>query len=345
MTVPAAQNSALVPAAPLVDSFGRTVTYLRLSVTDRCDLRCTYCMSEKMTFLPKSDLLDAAELEEVARTFISRGVTKIRVTGGEPLVRRNIMDIMTRLSSYLGNGQGKGLQELTLTTNGTQLAKHAADLARLGVKRINVSLDSADPDTFSRITRGGKLAQILDGIATAQSHGLKLKLNVVVLKHDNAVEIPSLIKWAHRRDMDVTLIEAMPLGEIEEDRFNQYIPLSDVRAKLESQFTLTADNYRTGGPSQYWRVAETGGRFGLITPLSNNFCAGCNRVRLTCTGKLFLCLGQNDDADLRAVLRSGGDLDAALTEAMTRKPKSHDFLIDAPGKAPAVARHMSMTGG
>jgi len=343
MTASVLDNPKAKAAAPLIDSFGRIVTYLRLSVTDRCDLRCTYCMSENMTFLPKSDLLDAAELEEVARRFIARGVTKIRVTGGEPLVRRNILDIMTRLSKYLGKGQG--LEDLTLTTNGTQLAKHAEDLARLGVKRINVSLDSVNPETFARITRGGKLEQVLDGIAAAQSHGLKIKLNVVVLKNDNAAEIPSLIGWAHRRDVDVTLIEAMPLGEVEADRFDQYIPLSEIRADLEKRFTLTPDTYRTGGPSQYWKVTETGGRIGFITPLSNNFCAGCNRVRLTCTGKLFLCLGQNDDADLRAVLRSGGDLDAALTEAMTRKPKAHDFLIDAPGKAPAIARHMSMTGG
>jgi len=256
-------------------------------------------------------------------------------------VSRNFRDIMSPLSKHLG----KGLQELTLTTNGTQLAKHAEDLARLGVRRINVSLDSVNPETFARITRGGELEQVLDGIAAAQSHGLKIKLNVVVLKNDNAAEIPSLIDWAHRRDVDVTLIEAMPLGEIEADRFDQYIPLSEIRADLERRFTLTPDSYSTGGPSQYRKVTETGGRIGFITPLSNNFCAGCNRVRLTCTGKLYLCLGQNDDADLRAVLRSGGDLDAALTEAMTRKPKAHDFLIDAPGKAPAVARHMSMTGG
>ena len=341
MTAAATKNLNQMSGQELVDSFGRKVTYLRLSVTDRCDLRCTYCMSEKMTFLPKSDLLDAAELEEVARSFIARGVTKIRVTGGEPLVRRNILDILTRLSKYLGHG----LDELTLTTNGTQLVKYAEDLARLGVKRINVSIDSLNPETFAKITRGGKLEQVLDGIAAAQSHGLKIKLNVVALKNDNAAEIPSLIEWAHRRDIDVTLIEAMPLGEIEADRFDQYIPLSVIRADLEKQFTLTADSYRTGGPSQYWRIAETGGRIGFITPLSNNFCEGCNRVRLTCTGKLFLCLGQDDDADLREVLRTGGDLDAALTEAMTRKPKAHDFLIDAPGKAPAVSRHMSMTGG
>ena len=332
MTASTANDLTAKAATPLVDSFGRTVTYLRLSVTDRCDLRCTYCMSEKMTFLPKSDLLNAEELEQVARSFIARGVTKIRVTGGEPLVRRNILDIMTRLSKYLG--QGRGLNELTLTSNGTQLAKHAADLARLGVKRINVSLDSVNPETFGRITRGGKLTHVLGGIAVAQSHGLKIKLNVVVLKNDNAAEIPSIIDWAHRRDIDVTLIEAMPLGKIEADRFDQYIPLSDIRAELEKKFTLTEDSYRTGGPSQYWQVAETGGRLGFITPLSNNFCAGCNRVRLTCTGKLFLCLGQNDDADLREVLRTGGDLDAALDEAMTRKPKAHDFLIDAPGKRP-----------
>ena len=341
MTASSAQNIDRNIAAPLVDSFGRTVTYLRLSVTDRCDLRCTYCMAEKMTFLPKSDLLDADELEEVARAFIARGVTKIRVTGGEPLVRRNIMDIMSRLSGFLGHG----LEELTLTTNGTQLAKHADQLAKFGVKRINLSLDSLNPETFSRITRGGKLAQVLDGIAAAQSHGLKIKLNVVVLKNDNASEIPDIIKWAHRRDIDVTLIEAMPLGEIEADRFDQYIPLSVVRSDLDKQFTLTADTYRTGGPSQYWQVAQTGGRLGFITPLSNNFCGGCNRVRLTCTGKLFMCLGQDDDADLRHVLRTGGDLDAALTEAMTRKPKAHDFRIETPGAAPAVSRHMSMTGG
>ena len=341
MTAVTAKTLEAMPLNPLVDSFGRTVTYLRMSVTDRCDLRCAYCMSEKMTFLPKSDLLDAAELEEIAKQFIARGVTKIRVTGGEPLVRRNITEIMSRLSKYLT----KGLDELTLTTNGTQLAKHASDLAKFGVKRINISLDSLSPETFSRITRGGKLEQVLDGIAAAQSHGLKIKLNVVVLKNDNADEIPSIIQWAHRRDIDVTLIEAMPLGEIEADRFDQYIPLSVIRANLEEQFTLISDSYRTGGPSQYWHVKETGGRLGFITPLSNNFCGGCNRVRLTCTGKLYMCLGQDDDADLREVLRSGGDLNSALSEAMTRKPKAHDFLIDTPGKAPAVSRHMSMTGG
>lgn len=341
MTLPAAKNLNPNKGQNLIDSFGRRVTYLRLSVTDRCDLRCTYCMAEKMTFLPKSDLLDAVELEEVARSFIARGVTKIRVTGGEPLVRRNILDIMTRFSKFLG----QGLEELTLTTNGTQLAKHAGDLAALGVKRINVSLDSLVPKTYQQITRGGKLSQVLDGIVAAQSHGLKIKLNVVALKQDNAAEIPSIIDWSHRRDIDVSLIEAMPLGDIEADRFDQYIPLSIIREALEERFTLTPDTYRTGGPSQYWRVAETGGRLGFITPLSNNFCGGCNRVRLTCTGKLFLCLGQDDDADLRTVLRSGGDLDAALTEAMTRKPKAHDFRIDAPDSAPAVARHMSMTGG
>lgn len=341
MTLPAAKNLNPNKGQNLIDSFGRRVTYLRLSVTDRCDLRCTYCMAEKMTFLPKSDLLDAVELEEVARSFIARGVTKIRVTGGEPLVRRNILDIMTRFSKFLG----QGLEELTLTTNGTQLAKYAGDLAALGVKRINVSLDSLVPKTYQQITRGGKLSQVLDGIVAAQSHGLKIKLNVVALKQDNAAEIPSIIDWSHRRDIDVSLIEAMPLGDIEADRFDQYIPLSIIRGALEERFTLTPDTYRTGGPSQYWRVAETGGRLGFITPLSNNFCGGCNRVRLTCTGKLFLCLGQDDDADLRTVLRSGGDLDAALTEAMTRKPKAHDFRIDAPDSAPAVARHMSMTGG
>jgi len=341
MILPETKISEINAGQPLVDSYGRQVNYLRLSVTDRCDLRCTYCMAEKMTFLPRSDLLNAEELELVAQSFIARGVKKIRVTGGEPLVRRNILDIMSRLSKYLG----QGLEEITLTTNGTQLAKYAEDLAGLGVRRINVSLDSLNPETFARITRGGKLSQVLDGIAAAQSHGLKIKLNVVALKMENAAEIPSIIEWSHRRDIDVTLIEAMPMGEVEADRFDQYIPLSFIRENLEKQYTLTEDVYRTAGPSQYWRVAETGGRLGFITPLSNNFCGGCNRVRLTCTGKLFLCLGQDDDADLRAVLRSGGDLDAALTEAMTRKPKAHDFRIDKPRSEPAVARHMSMTGG
>lgn len=336
---PQAANLA-VPSG-LVDSFGRRVTYLRLSVTDRCDLRCTYCMAENMTFLPKADLLTEEELEIVAKAFITRGVTKIRVTGGEPLVRRNIIGIMTRLSNFLG----QGLEELTLTTNGTQLSKHAEVLSKIGVRRINVSIDSLDPATYARVTRGGRLDQVLDGIAAAQSHGLKIKLNVVALKRDNAAEIPSIIHWAHRRAIDVTLIETMPLGEISQDRFDQYIPMSAVKSDLEAEFSMVRDDHRTGGPSQYWKVQETGGRIGFITPLSNNFCSGCNRVRLTCTGKLFLCLGQNDDADLRQVLRSGGDLDAALTEAMTRKPKAHDFNITRPGETPALSRHMSMTGG
>jgi cyclic pyranopterin phosphate synthase len=334
-------TETLNSSAPLIDPFGRAVTYLRLSVTDRCDLRCTYCMAENMTFLPKSDLLDAVELDTVASAFIARGVRKIRITGGEPLVRRNIIDIMQRISRHLGNG----LDELTLTTNGTQLEKHAEALVKVGVRRINISLDTLDPISFSRITRGGRLQQVLDGIAAAQSHGLKIKLNVVVLKHENVEQLPSIIEWAHRRDIDVTLIEAMPMGEIEEDRFDQYTPLSDVQKNLEKIWSLSRDSYRTGGPSDYWRVEETGGRLGFITPMSNNFCGGCNRVRLTCTGRLFLCLGQSDDADLRAVLRGGGDIHAALDEAIARKPKSHDFLIDAPGQGPAVPRHMSMTGG
>lgn len=331
----------LISRAPLVDPFGRKITYLRLSVTDRCDLRCNYCMSENMTFLPKSDLLDASELEAVAEAFIARGVRKIRVTGGEPLVRKNIIDILHRISRHLG----EGLDELTLTTNGTQLEKHAKSLVEVGVRRINVSLDTLDPDAFFRITRGGRLEKVLSGIAAAQSHGLKVKLNVVVLKHENLEELPSIIEWAHKRDIDVTLIEAMPMGEIEADRFDQYTPLSDVQDNLMTLWTMSRDSYRTGGPSDYWRVKETGGRLGFITPLSNNFCGGCNRVRLTCTGQLFLCLGQSEDADLRAVLRGGGDIHAALEEAIARKPKSHDFLIDAPGQKPAVARHMSMTGG
>lgn len=325
----------------LIDPFGRTITYLRMSVTDRCDLRCTYCMAEKMTFLPKSDLLDATELDAVASAFIARGVRKIRITGGEPLVRRNIIEIMERISRHLGHG----LDELTLTTNGTQLAKHAEDLVRVGVQRVNVSLDTLDADSFARITRGGRLHQVLDGIAAAQSLGLKIKLNVVVLKHGNLKELPSIIRWAHKRDIDVTLIEAMPMGDIEADRFDQYTPLLAVQTDLAKRWKMSRDNYRTGGPSDYWRVEDTGGRLGFITPMSNNFCGGCNRVRLTCTGRLFMCLGQNDDADLRAVLRGGGDIHAAIEEAIARKPKSHDFLIDAPGQRPAVARHMSMTGG
>jgi len=325
----------------LVDPFGRTVNYLRLSVTDRCDLRCTYCMSEKMTFLPKSDLLTAEELEKIARAFILRGVRKIRITGGEPLVRRNVVDIMTRISAYLG----QGLDELTLTTNGTQLTKHVDTLARIGVRRINVSLDSLDANSYSRITRGGALNQVLDGIAAAQSLGLKIKLNIVVLKHENISEIPSMIRWAHRRGIDVTLIEAMPMGEIEADRFDQYYPLDKVRQTLEKIWTLKRDAYLTGGPSEYWQVKETGGRLGLITPLSHKFCGSCNRVRLTCTGKLFLCLGQNEAADLRIILREDGNIDDAITEAIGRKPEAHDFRIDARGQNPAVARHMSMTGG
>jgi len=327
--------------APLIDPYGRTISYLRLSVTDRCDLRCTYCMSEKMTFLPKSDLLNAEELDQVASVFIARGVRKIRITGGEPLVRRNVMEIMTRISRHLG----EGLDELTLTTNGTQLTKYAAHLAKIGVRRINVSLDTLNPETFARLTRGGRVARVLEGIAAAQSEGLKIKLNCVALRQDNADEIPTLIAWAHKRDIDVTLIEAMPMGEIEADRFDQYLPLTDVRVELERDWTLTRDDHRTGGPAEYWRVAETGGRLGFITPLSHKFCGACNRVRLTCTGKLFLCLGQNEDADLRAVIRGGGDLNAALDEAIGRKPEAHDFHIDAPGQAPSVARHMSTTGG
>jgi cyclic pyranopterin phosphate synthase len=298
-------------------------------------------MSENMTFLPKSDLLDISELDTVASAFIARGVRKIRITGGEPLVRRNIIEIMQRISNHLGDG----LDELTLTTNGTQLEKHAADLVKVGVRRVNVSLDTLNPDSFRRITRGGRLNLVLDGIAAAQSHGLKVKLNVVVLKYENLEELPLIVRWAHKRDIDVTLIEAMPMGEIEADRFDQYTPLSDVQTNFRKLWTMSRDSFQTGGPSDYWRVKETGGRLGFITPMSNNFCGGCNRVRLTCTGRLVLCLGQTDDADLRAVLRGGGDIHAALEEAIARKPKSHDFLIDAPGQKPAVSRHMSMTGG
>jgi len=326
----------------LTDSFGREITYLRLSVTDRCDLRCTYCMAENMTFLPRKDLLTFEELDSLCASFITRGIRKIRLTGGEPLVRRGLMGFIKNLSRHRESG---ALDEITLTTNGTQLSKFAGELKANGVERINISLDSRDPDTFLKLTRRAALDNVMRGIDAAQEAGLKIKINTVALKGTNDAEIPDLMRWAHGRGMDMTLIEVMPLGDIDEDRIDQYIPLSAVRSDLESDFSLFPDVYKTGGPSQYWQVKETGGRLGFITPLSNNFCAGCNRVRLTCTGKLFLCLGQNDDADLRNVLRSGGDLDAALTEAMTRKPKAHDFRIEAPGEAPAVTRHMSMTGG
>ena len=330
---------------PLVDTFGRQITYLRLSVTDRCDLRCTYCMAERMTFLPKKDLLTLEELEDVAQAFIARGVTKIRITGGEPLVRRDIMELIKRLGARLGNG----LEELTLTTNATMLAANAETLVRAGVKRINVSLDSLDAARFAEITRRSKLDDVIAGIDAAQAAGLDIKLNTVALKHQNLDELPAMIDWAHSRGMDMTLIEVMPLGDTGEDRFDQYVPLPMVRDTLEQRWTLTdlPRTDRNGGPSTYVRIEETGGKLGFITPLTNNFCAGCNRVRVTCTGRIYMCLGQDDHVDLRAAVRGGepGALNAALDRALLKKPEKHDFEINGRGEAPALSRHMSLTGG
>jgi cyclic pyranopterin phosphate synthase len=330
---------------PLVDPFGRTIDYLRVSVTDRCDLRCVYCMAEHQTFLPKADLLTIEELDRLCTAFVHLGTRKLRLTGGEPLGRRGFMDLVEKLSRHLRSG---ALDDLTLTTNGTQLPRFAADLARHGVRRVNVSLDSLDPDTFRRVTRGGDLNQVLAGIDAAQAAGLKVKINTVALKHDNAGELPSMIQWAHGKGLDLTLIETMPLGEIEEDRTDQYLSLKDVRAGLESFWSLTPLADRTAGPARYYRVEETGGRLGLITPLSHTFCESCNRVRVTCTGTLYMCLGQDDQADLRAPMRddpTDASLTAAIREAMARKPKGHDFHIERRGEAPAVRRHMSTTGG
>ncbi|QWW69755.1 GTP 3',8-cyclase MoaA [Rhizobium sp. WYJ-E13] len=331
-------------AGPMIDPFGRAVTYLRVSVTDRCDFRCTYCMAENMTFLPKKDLLTLEELDRLCSAFIAKGVRKIRLTGGEPLVRKNIMYLVRQLGEQIGSG----LDELTITTNGSQLARHAQELYDCGVRRINVSLDTLDPDKFRRITRWGDFAKVMEGIDAAQKAGLKIKLNAVALKDFNEAEMPAMLRFAHGRGMDLTVIETMPMGEIEEDRTDQYLPLSKLRADLEAQFTLTDIDYQTGGPARYVRVAETGGRLGFITPLTHNFCESCNRVRLTCTGTLYMCLGQNDAVDLRAALRATEDdglLHAAIDEAITRKPKGHDFIIDRTHKRPAVARHMSVTGG
>lgn len=328
----------------MTDPFGRSVTYLRLSVTDRCDLRCTYCMPEKMKFLPKKDLLTLEELDRLASEFIRKGVKKLRITGGEPLVRRDVIELIEALSRHLDNG---ALDELTLTTNATQLSKYAQRLATAGVKRINVSIDSLNPKTYARITRGGNLDQVLDGIAAAQSFGIKIKLNCVALKHDNSTDIPDMIAWAHARNMDFTIIEAMPMGDISEDRFDQYIPLTDIQTLIEQRWRLETSDARTGGPARYMKVLETGGLIGFITPLSHKFCESCNRVRLTCTGQLYLCLGQNDAADLRAVLRGEVDepLSAAIDAAIGRKPEGHDFRIERRGQTPSVPRHMSTTGG
>ena len=328
----------------MIDPFGRNITYIRVSVTDRCDLRCVYCMAEDMSFLPKAEVLTLEELELLCGAFIRLGTTKIRLTGGEPLVRRNVM----RLVDGLGQRLGHGLEELTLTTNGTQLARHAAALAAAGVRRINVSLDTLDAQKFAAITRWGRIAQVLEGLAAAQAAGLAIKINTVALKGVNEEEIEDILAWCGEQGFDLCLIETMPMGEIGADRVDQYLPLSLVRARLKRHFTLTESDYRTGGPARYYSVAETGRRLGFITPMTHNFCEGCNRVRLTCTGTLYMCLGQNDATDLRHPLRAGAtqaELDEAILEAISRKPKGHDFVIDRRHNRPSVARHMSVTGG
>jgi GTP 3',8-cyclase len=328
----------------LVDPFGRSIEYIRISVTDRCDFRCVYCMSEDMNFLPKRDLLTLEELDRIGSAFISRGTRKIRITGGEPLVRRDIMSLFRSLSRHLGSG----LEEITVTTNGSQLAKHAQELADCGVKRVNVSLDTLDPDKFRAITRWGDLAKVHEGLAAARAAGLRIKINAVALKGVNEGEIEELVRWAHGDGMDITFIEVMPLGDIEPQRIDQFLPLSVVRARLMDSFTMTEDTYRTGGPARYVKVEETGGLLGFITPMTHNFCESCNRVRLTCTGTLFMCLGQEDAADLRSVIRaseSDEPLHRAIEAAIARKPKGHDFVIERNAARPAVARHMSVTGG
>jgi cyclic pyranopterin phosphate synthase len=337
-------SSIAEPSPALVDPFGRAIEYLRVSVTDRCDFRCVYCMSEHMTFLPKRDLLTLEELDRVCSVFVDRGVRKLRITGGEPLVRRDIMTLFRSLSRHLGSG---ALDELTLTTNGSQLARFAAELVDCGVKRVNVSMDTLDRDKFRTITRWGDLDKVIAGIDAAQAAGLRVKINAVALKGVNEDEIESLMTWAHGRDMELTLIEVMPLGEIESHRVDQFLPLSVVRARLLDRYSLEDLADRTGGPARYVRVKETGGKLGFITPMTHNFCESCNRVRLTCTGKLYMCLGQEDAADLRTPLRlseSNERLEQTIEDAIARKPKGHDFIIDRQNR-PAVGRHMSVTGG
>lgn len=331
------------PARPLVDTFGRHISYLRISVTDRCDFRCVYCMAEDMTFLPKKDVLSFEEIEAIAGAFIARGVNKIRLTGGEPLVRRDIMELV----ASLGQKIGYGLDELTLTTNGSQLRKHAQGLADAGVRRLNVSLDTLDAERFRAITRRGRIADVLDGIDAAQAAGLAIKINMVAMRGVNDDEIEPMMEWAHGRSMGLTLIEGMPLGEVGIDRVDSYLPLRELRDRLARRYTLTPLDKRTGGPARYAHVGETGGVLGFITPMSHNFCESCNRVRLTATGQLYLCLGQDDQVNLRDALREGGPaaLDAALDHAMRIKPKGHDFVIDRTRPEPALGRHMNVTGG
>jgi GTP 3',8-cyclase len=330
----------------VIDPFGRHISYLRVSVTDRCDFRCVYCMAEDMTFLPKADILSLEELDRLCGAFIRKGVKKLRLTGGEPLVRRNIMSLVRALGRHLDTG---ALDELTLTTNGSQLVRYADELKAAGMRRINVSLDTLDPEKFTAITRWGKLGQVLGGLDAAKRAGLAVKINAVALKGVNDDEFDRLIGWCGEQGFDLTLIEVMPMGEIGGDaRIDQYLPLSLVRGQLQRRWTLDETDYRTGGPARYYVVRETGRHLGLITPMTHNFCESCNRVRLTCTGTLYMCLGQHDSADLRAPLRASESdalLDAAIAEAISRKPKGHDFIIDRRHAKPAVARHMSVTGG
>ena len=328
----------------MIDPFGRSITYLRVSVTDRCDLRCVYCMAEDMTFLPKAEVLSLEELDRICSAFIRLGTKKIRITGGEPLVRR---DVMTLFGS-LGRRIGDGLDELTVTTNGTQLARYATGLREAGVRRVNVSLDTLDGGKFKAITRLGRMEQTLDGIFAAKAAGLAVKINAVAMKGVNEDEFDAMLAWCGEHGFDLCLIETMPMGDITGDRTDQYLPLSIVRSRLRKSWTLSETDYRTGGPARYFTVEETGRRIGFITPMTHNFCESCNRVRLTCTGTLYMCLGQDDQADLRLVLRSGGSDDAlqgAILEAIGRKPKGHDFIIDRRHERPAVGRHMSVTGG
>ena len=328
----------------LLDPYKRPVSYLRVSVTDRCDFRCEYCMAENMTFLPKKDLLSLQEIERICVSFIKLGTTKIRITGGEPLVRKNVMNLFNNLGSYLRKG---ALKELTLTTNGSQLEKYALELYNSGVKRINVSIDTLRPDLFSKLTRRGNLEQVLKGVYKAKEVGLKIKINTVALKETNEHEIIDILKWAHSHDFDMTIIETMPLGEIDYDRTDQFLPLSKVKESLEKSFTLLKSQHYTGGPSRYFNVKETNNRVGFITPLTHNFCELCNRVRLTCTGKLYMCLGQDDSADFVSAARSDNwevNLKNAIIEAISRKPKGHDFVIRRK-QSPSVKRHMSVTGG
>jgi len=339
-------NCTSKPSLPtLTDRYGRDINYLRVSVTDRCDFRCVYCMSEHMTFLPRRDLLTLEELDRLCSAFVVRGVRRLRITGGEPLVRKNIMWLFSTLARHLNGG---GLDELTLTTNGSQLKRFARDLKEVGVERVNVSLDTLNSDRFRSITRWGDLETVMDGLTAADGAGLKVKINTVALKGENEDELVEMIQFAHRRGYDLTLIETMPMGEVDGDRTNQYLPLSIVRARLMDRWTLRDIPHRTGGPARYVEVRETGGRIGFITPMTHNFCESCNRVRLTCTGRLYMCLGQEDAMDLRAPMRSSSDdgmLHDAIDRAVALKPKGHDFVIDRRTAKPAVSRHMSVTGG